>query len=541
MYRYPIIAVMIVVLFSHGVLALVNTGLSYIDYYLQSEYRNDTIDYDENEKNYFREKAIIRFSEKSSLNLAYVYIDKNDDRRFTWSLVLRDVSPSVSFILGHYYVNFGNGLLIGGKSAYNPDIFSQRGKIKRDRNFSPCKSGNPTFAFRGIALSYNERVEDVGISVSTFYSLKKRYIDEDSYEEGATSSNLNSIEYRDNRDFKYHEPVEVRTHGSEFALDLMDLFHFQVHYIYTDVWSYNNREIYWDNRKRGDSESGISNLIGIGYGIQYGDDFIRIFFENDITSRSLSDNGNKKVDSSGYGILYGAALRHPIVTISLIVKNTNKDYYTPYESSMGSGYPEEGWFFNGGVKLGREVKLGAATSYEKKTSINSRDVEIPVIRKEEFYMSYSSRPINRCTMTLKRVEKKEYGDNWERIQLKSGVEIDALDKCSITLSAIYQNGEDIDSSELYTGGIKMAVIPYVRSTLSVGRARISESNNIYAVISPIRYANVRGIFIRRESSLFVMKTDVEFKKISLSVRCLYQFDRGKILQRRLDLFGSGYF
>ncbi len=541
MYRYSIITVVVVVLFSHGVPALVNTGLSYIDYYLQSEYRNDTIDYDETEKNYFREKAIIHFSKKSSLNLAHVYIDEKDDRRFTWSLVLRDISPSVSFILGHYYVNFGSGLLIGKKSAYNPDIFSQSGKVKHERIFSPCKSGNPTFAFRGIALSYHESAEDVGISINTFYSLKKRYIDENSYEEGATSSNLNSIEYRDDRDFKYHEPIEIRTHGSEFALDLIDLFHFQVHYIYTDVWSYNNREIYWDKRKRGGSESGISNLIGIGYSVQYCDDFVRIFFENDITSKSLSDNGDKKVDSSGYGILYGAALRHPIVNVSLILKDTNKEYYTPYESSMGSGYPEEGWFFNAGVKPGRGLKLGVATSYERKTSINSRDLEIPVIRKEMFYMSYSSRPINRCTMTLRRVEKKEYGDNWKRIQLRSGIEIDAPGHCSMTLSAIYQNGEGTNSSELYTGGIKMTAIPYVRSTLSIGRAEISEGNNIYAVISPIRYTNVPGIFIRKESSLFVMKTDVSYKKISLSVRCLYQFEGDKVLQRRLDLFGSGYF
>ena len=540
MFRYAVIAAMAVIIYDCA-LASAHEELQSVDYYIQSEYRNDAIDYDETEKNFFREKATIHFSEKSNLNLAHVYIDRNDDQRFTWSLVLRDISPTVSCILGYYYVNFGSGLLIGKKTAYNPDVFSQKGRVAANRDFSPCKSGNPTFAFRGLALSYHEGGERVGISINTFYSLKKRYIDEESYEEGATPSDLNAIEYKSDSDYKYHEPVEIRTHGSAIAFDLLRLFNLQIHYIYTDIWSYADREIYWDEKKRGDKESGTSNLIGIGFSIRYCDEFISLFIENDISKRSRPCDSDREMDSLGHGMLYGLAFRHSILAVSLIVKCTGKEYYTPYESSIGSEYPEKGWFLNARLKAGRMTRLGAAVSYERRESTSSRAFEIPLVRKEKVYLNYSSRQIERFTAALRMVEKKEYGDDKNRMQLKSGIEINVLWRCRAIMSVIYQDGSGVDPSKLYTGGVAISFIPWLKSTLSVGRAEISESNSIYAVLAPIRNTNIPGIFIRDKSSLFVMKNDITYKKISFSMRCLYQFAHGRVAQRKLELFGSGYF
>lgn len=540
MYRYAIIAAMTIVIYDCA-LALVHEELQSVDYYIQSEYRYDAIDYDETEKNFFREKATINFSEKSNLNLTYVYIDRNDDRRFTWSLVLRDISPTVSFILGYYYVNFGSGLLIGKKTVYNPDAFSQKGRVTTSRDFSPCKSGNPTFAFRGLALSYHEGGESVGISINTFYSLKKRYIDEESYEERATPSDLSAIEFKSDSDYKYHEPVEIRTHGSAIALDLLHLLRFQIHYIYTDIWSYSDREIYWDDKRKGEPGSGTSSLIGIGFNIQYCDEFISVFLENDITKRSQSSDSEREIDSFGHGMLYGLVFRHSILAASLILKDTGKEYYTPYESSIGSGYPEKGWFFNARLKVGRMTRLGTAISYERRESTNSRDFEIPVVRKEKVYLNYSSRLIGQFTAALRRLEKKEYGDDRNKMQLKSGIETNTLWRCRAILSVVYQEGRGVDPSKFYTGGVTMSFIPWLKSTLRLGRAEISESNGIYAVLAPIRNTNIPGIFIRENSSLFVMKNDIVYKKISFSMRCLYQFAHGRVVQRRLDLFGSGYF
>ncbi len=98
------------------------------------------------------------FSSESALNLSYIYLTKEKDYKYTWNVILNDISPNFSFITGNYFAHFGSGLLIGKKRIYDPDIFSFRitdSKTTEYKSaFTPCNNGNPVFAFNGLGTAF---------------------------------------------------------------------------------------------------------------------------------------------------------------------------------------------------------------------------------------------------------------------------------------------------------------------------------------------------------------------------------------------------
>jgi len=538
MFRFAV-ALAVIFALVKSTFALMEKPYDFISYWIQSEFRHDTLDGDTRERQFFREKVTIFFSQESKLHCAYVYLDHEDSRRFTWSLVLRDISPVASLFVGYYYVNFGKGLLIGRKRILNPDTFAQEKRRPGDKSFSPCMSGNPFFAFHGAALSYYERFEHVNISMNCFYSSKKRFIDDLSYDQGSTTRRINTIEYETERNSRYSQPVEVITHGSECILHVIDLIHVGMHYVYTDISSFSGKKISWESRK--DGENGMSNLIGYGLHIQYRDDYTEIFIEKDITVRDNNRENRYGVRNTiGSGMIYGLIFSNSFMRTALIMKNTEGEYNAPYGSTIGVDCPEKMILFDMTTKPFSRVKLGSSVSYERKKSIDQRVYNRPVMRKERIFLAYSNTIIRKLMLSFRRVEeRREFVQ--KRFQVRSGSAIGFWKYGSFLFSTTYQIGNHLGASKLYTAGIQIQAAPFFKSVAYYGRAEVSEDNEIYAVLSPMRSSNVPGIFLRQHSQIIVVKAECKYRSFLVSMRTFYQFGSQGVIHRRFEIYGSGNF
>ena len=281
------------------------------DFFIESEYKKDSINYSETEQYFYREKLSVLFSGENALNLGYVYIEQEEKKRYTWSLVLNDVSPYFSFIMGNYYVNFGYDLIVGRKMAFEPDVFSNRTGEGNQNLFIPCKSGNPLYSFNGIAASCSKKIININTSLNFFYSINERFIDSDSYESGSIFSSMATIDGKYDKTYNASEPVEIHTTGGLLSLNAMDAFTLQLFYIFTLIKSQDKNKILWDSYDSYYAEYGTSGLLGNGFLLEYRDDYLNIFCEGDMTVRETNTDNKQKDNLKGYGMLYGITFRPP--------------------------------------------------------------------------------------------------------------------------------------------------------------------------------------------------------------------------------------
>lgn len=536
-----------------GILALLNSGQTWgktipdsggIDaLHIQSEYRQDSLDYEEKEKSYFREKVSVHFSKASQINTAYVQTKKDNEKQFSWNIILRDISPTTSFIVGHFYTNFASGLLIGKPSQYNPDPFSRVRSMDKKNNktcFKPCNSGNPTPAMQGIGISYFKHFNVLDLSVDGFYSSKKRYIDLDSYQEKSTGSALWTIESHDKSDKTKTEPVELRTHGCAFSIILLRLIQFQLHYIFTDINSYSGRKIAWGRWSSEPDSRRTTELLGTGFSVQYQDDYIHLFFEGDQIHRKIL-MGMEEERIRGTGIISGIRFKNSPFMFSLTVKNTKKDYHSPYESTVGERYPERAWFMDTEIRPVRGLKTGGKVSSERKNSVGIRDKEISNTRRETLFLAYSRKYIREIKIQLRRTEKTASGSYEKKKQYKGISKFLPFSMLQIDFSGTYQTCSNYGASKFLIAGTTIRAGRIFSITGSYGKASIAEKNPLYAVISPIRYSNIPGAFVRENSRIRVVRSTLKYMGFFLSCRYFDQRGDTEPLLRRVEFIGSGVF
>ncbi|MDY6933214.1 MAG: hypothetical protein SVZ03_03210 [Spirochaetota bacterium] len=516
------------------------------EYYIQSEYRKDSIDYSEIERTFYREKFKVVFSNDSSLRFAYVHIDKYNDNKYTYSLALGDISPYASFIIGNYYVNFGYGLMVGRKRIYDPDVFSPRMNIASRDVFKPCGSGNPIFAFNGLSASLKEEISEIKLSLNIFYSIKERFIDENSYNVGKTTGSMDAIDYKLTKEYNHNEPIDMHTHGAMLSLSAMDLFFFQVYYLSADLQSVSGGEILWDFDETGDQSYGISSLLGCGFVSEYRDDFISIFFEGSVANREMKNEiseiqENVSDNIYGYGYLHGIIFTPPFLVISIIGKDVGPEYYSPYSSSVGEDYPEKGWFFDAELRPFRNLKIGTSISSQKKSSVtSSRYDELPNTQRERIYLHYSYGFFKDLNIILRRIEKKS-DDSEKKFQLRESTRLEISKLLKLRLYNTYQSGNNVNSSKLFGVGFEVFLHSYLKTDIHYFKGYISEGNAIYSVVSPIQHSNIRGFFLREDSDLILLKSSLKYKGFFLSSRWFYQFVCKRSIHKRFEFVGSGFF
>jgi hypothetical protein len=424
---------------------------------------------------------------------------------------------------------------------FEPDMFSNRTGDENHNLFIPCKSGNPLFSFKGMAASYNKDICDVKISLNLFYSINERFIDSESYESGFIHSSMGTIDSREDKAYNRNEPVNIYTSGGLFSIHVMDPFFLKLYYIFTNIKSQDKDEILWDSYETYNTEYGISRLLGSGFLAEYRDEFLNIFCEGSVTARKIKNIENEKEKIPGYGMLYGIRFKPPFLKLSLIGKQMDGGFYSPYSSSIGEDYPEDAFFFNTEISPFRNLDIGSGLSSQRKTAAGSRDDAIPLTERQKIYINYNYGMLEELAITARRIERSDDEGRGEKYQLKEKADAALLKNLKLNIASVYQYGDLTGHSRIYQAGMDISFFSKFRFSIDYASACISNGNNIYVVISPVPGSSTPGIMIQEDSNIIISKLDFRHNDILLSFRYLYQFTPDKSIHKRFEFSGSGRF
>ena len=515
-----------------------------VDFYIRSEYKKDTIDYNDIIKNYYRKRVAIFFSQESALNISYIYVDHENDKKFTWNLILNDISSNSSFLIGNFFTHLGAGLLLGRKRTYDPDPFaiklSDTTETKNKSPFTSCNTGSPMFAFNGLAGTFSGQIQEIKLSLNAFYSINERFIDEESYELKKISSTIETIDNKTASKYNHNEPVEIHTSGIMLCSSIFNSITMEAYFLNANIKSKYKEEIQWEYDSGYNESNGISKLNGFGMFAQYKDDFLCIFTEGVLSQKEVIKNDNERKKEYGYGILYGLKFTPPIISISFSGKEVQSTFYSPYSSSIGEDYPESAFFLNTEVKPYDNLRLIAKLSSQKKNAPSSNDSTLPTVIKENLSIAYSYKILEKFAITLKRRErtddKKEDDKN---IQASSDIAVS--DAFKIKLSATYKHDNNANPSRIFDTGFQLIPFTNLKIDIHYLVAHISQYNQAYIIVAPIKDSSTQGIFIRQDSEIIVIKSDLKINGIYLSCRFFYQYNDKECLHKRFEFYGSGYF
>jgi hypothetical protein len=476
---------------------------------VQGEYRRDAVDFEEEAAEYHRERAALRFSRGSELSAAHVRNPGNGVSRGTWNLTLGDMSPHLSLTAGHFFVHFGKGLLAGKRSAYDPDVFTRRGDIHGGGVFTPCKSGNPLFAFHGLGASLDAGGDQFRVSLHSFYSIRERYISQEDYESRRTSSSLSTLESRDSRTGAYLEPAQVRTYGTMLTTTVLDLFSARAFYLSSGATTPPGDDI---------TAGGLRGFSGRGFSLEYRDDCLSLFYETAITASRYMDDDGADADAAGRGYLAGTGLSIPFMKSSLIYKNMDAVYFSPYASTTGE-YFGTGIFFDITLLPLKGLSLGASCSSERKTNTGSRDHDQAVSERERAFLSWAWRWIEdlRTDLAISRRSGEQSGD---RRRFRQRLSLRPSRYFSIAASGTRQSCRGLDDSRLGTAAAGFHFRRACGIVFSYTRALVGEGNPVYESLVPLKNSSIPGSFIRDSGRLFACRATLAWRGLYFSTRLL---------------------
>jgi hypothetical protein len=515
-----------------------------VDFFIQSEYKKDTVDYSDITTYYYREKLSILFSKESALNSSYIYLEQEKDYKYTWNLILNDISSGFSLITGNYFTHFGSGLLIGKKRIYDPDIFafriSENDFAEYKPAFTPCNTGNPVFAFNGLGSSFRWQTQETKFALNTFYSIKERFIDEESYDSNRIDNTMDTLDSKTKHEYNHNEPVEIHTGGAMLSAIMLNCMAFEAYFLNADIRSRYKEEILWENNGTSNGSTGISKLNGFGMFSEYKDYFFNVLIDGAVTQKeSITDNDKIKKDY-GYGILYKLKFSPPFLKMTITGKEIGDSFYSPYTSSIGDDYPESAWFFDTEIKPYTNIKLITKISSQKKTAPSSADDELPVTKKEIISIAYSNGMLENIEITFKRREKTDEKKEIKK-QLYLSTDIVITNFLKINFSSSYHWIDDNHESKIFRGGFQLTPANDIKINLTYIAANISDDNSVYTIISPLKDSSTPGFYITENSSAVVIKSEIKIGKIFLSGRYFYQYNKSKPLHTRLEFYASGNF
>ncbi|MFC1670348.1 hypothetical protein ACFL20_08130 [Spirochaetota bacterium] len=510
---------------------------------IQGEYKSDVVDYNDFEKEFYRKKIRYEMSRESSFNFAHIYINNDNENRFTWNLVLLDISARFHVILGNYTVSFGKGLLIGNNYYMSPDYFSSGIILSNSKPFKQYNSGNPVYSFNGIAAYYKNELFGNDLSVYFYYSRRGRYIDEDTYESSEFSYSLNSINNRDKRDKGHIEPVIIHDYGIMFKMVISENFQFMTYFIDTFVKNMNKSPVVWnyDEYRAMDYSQynyGIERNYGWGIFTEYSDGFMNVFFEYGLVFRDLLINNEKLKTVYDYGMLFGVRLKHPIFSLSIIGKQAGREFYTIYSS--GHNYPERSWIFCTSLGPVYKLTLGSAFSFEKKVSPGSTDTYLRVIKREKFFMNFKFTPKTSLNFDIQRYESHEEEDRAEKLQFKILASTVVYKILKSRLSSLLQK-DNKSSSYAFGTDLTVSLLSTLDLVFSYSRFIIYNENNIYTIIKPINNSVASGFFVRESTNIVVAKLSFRYAGYFLAIRYEYQFLDKRPMQHQLEIIGRAVF
>ncbi|OHD66660.1 MAG: hypothetical protein A2176_05190 [Spirochaetes bacterium RBG_13_51_14] len=498
---------------------------------IQAEYRQDTLDYDDVEKKFCSEKARLSFG-KSSASFTHVYINATGEHRFTWNLTISGIPPYFDCILGHYYANFGAGLLVGRKRALSSDQFSRRLIVSRGSPFLPCSSGNPLYSFHGAAAGFTVPVGGISLSVRGFVSFRNRFARNDAYAPDSTGNSFNSILGRLQKDFRYSEPVEINDYGSVVDLRISEHFFLQSYFLYAGIRRAVNRSFLW-NYGDGGLPLGEKAFYCFGFFFQYRDDYITLFIELGFPNKVLSTPAGMTRSVRDFGILYGLTFRHRACELSFAGKNTGNNFYSPYSS--GVSHAETACAIGIRIRPLPELCLGCGFFGEKKISSAANQSYLPSIIREQVFFKYGAARKGSVSARLSFVEQEKKTGIDRYIQIKSSAKIYAKKSVLFSFSGTAQRKGDGRYSGSINAGTSLCMLRYLTVTLFYSRFFIGRDNPLYTSISPRPNSITPGMLVKATSHMATCRLTARYHDVRISARYQHQFTGTGSRQYRIEV------
>ncbi|HOT44577.1 MAG TPA: hypothetical protein PLM53_08935 [Spirochaetota bacterium] len=497
---------------------------------ITAEYRQDTLDYDDVEKRFFRETARLTFG-GSSASFTHVNVGMTRENRFTWHIRLRGLSPYCEAIIGNYFANFGAGLLVGRKTALSPDLFKRTLTVSLGNPFTPCSSGNPYFSFQGIAAGLRYSSEGVSLSLDGYYSFRNRFARTDRRFPGYTGSTFNSILMRTKKDYRYSEPVEIHDCGYSLILRIAGHLTMQSYFIYSSIKRSGNHNLVFNYDTR-PAPGGEKNFYGYGFYFQYRDDYILIFVDFCFPGRVISRGDGRTRTVRGFGIMYGLAFRARTCSLSFTGKQTDTDYYSPYSS--GKSTPGTACMTSFSVRPFSKFTLGASFFTEKNRMPSGNEQYLRFTRREQVFFGYGAHLKGSCSVRAALVEWDTKEKKERHLRISSSSKIYIMKSILFTFGGAVQRKIPGRYSGYLSVGTRFTLFNAVTFTLRYSRFCIASGTPLYAAADRQAGSINRSMAVKSSSNILTGGLVARFEGCRLSLEYLHQFTRRRTIRNSIE-------
>jgi len=504
---------------------------------MQAEYRRDVLDYDDREKNFTREKIRLGFGE-SFADVTHVYVGEDRGHRFTGSLALRGITPYFDCVAGHYYANFGAGLIAGKKTYASPDPFTRGPILTRGAPFTPCTGGNPLYCFQGLAGGFIIPAGPVSLSVRGFFSYRDRFVRNDIYLPDVTGTSFGSIIARREKDYRYSEPVVISDYGCVIELCIAERLLLQGYFIHSGISRTTGRSLLWNYGDR-HLLLGEKTFYAYCFFSQYRDDYIRIFLEAGIPSRVMTTVSGKRAVLRDYGLVYGLSFSHGACAISFTGKNCGNDFYTPY--GAGGSHAESSWLAGVAVRPLRGLALEGSFYAEKKKSSGSALSYLPFIKRERIRIRYAVPRVAYCSLGATALQEEKKNGRQRALQIRAAAGIYILKSILISASGTAQRAEDGRWSGSLRAGASFCMLRFVSLSFSYSRFFISGGGPLYTPAASGRNSISTGRYVSESSHVADCTLSVRYRGCRLSTRYRCEFTGSRPLKHRVEVSGRAVF
>ncbi|HEY1406270.1 MAG TPA: hypothetical protein VF857_06660 [Spirochaetota bacterium] len=493
---------------------------------VSTEYRHDALDTEDLERNFVRCKGFVMSTKNTGAYAAAAWVPSEKRKSYSFAWMTSETFLPFSMIGGDYNVRFGSGLLVGKGHPYNPDPFSKdSADDEMETGVRPNVNGSQTSSFRGIALSRNLMEKNLGVTL--FASRALRYYSGDN-----SSSSIGTLLTRSEREDRYREPVYLRSAGMMLQSQ-NTYFVTQLSSYYADLLTPSGKRILWASARDGEgyrSSSGGSLYCG------YNDGVIRSYGEFAVSSAVYRKN---ETDSRSWGRSFQSetVVKNESFVGRIAFKNVAADYYSPFNSPMGSLTPSKAIFMDAAISPEKSVKVSADASFERKNAITNFDPELTSPCKEGFlitvmpdrWISFSAghRLVGYALQTFP-----------DRQQFRGKAEVKSKADDHLGIEYIEQRGAGALSRVIECeGGFKVFKMLSVDAQYS--EIRTQKDSDVYMSPLPLDGVMVPWIAVSGRAHLASMKLSVSWKGVVLRARSLFLWSGQEILRRRIECAAEG--
>ncbi|PKL41327.1 MAG: hypothetical protein CVV44_01445 [Spirochaetae bacterium HGW-Spirochaetae-1] len=471
-------------------------------YEVSGEYRRDVIDYDENRREFSREKVLVDFDGDITLFLAHSYVRTLEEHDIAWNIFINNILPGSSLIMGNFMIHCGSGLIVGVRQYESSSPFASRPFPTASFVVKPAYSGSPVYSFHGIAASQKFLFEPLSCSLYSFYSMRPRFISEDDFKERKVGSSLGTINGKTGERFPSVEPVYIRNFGLTAEIKGNDSCSLQMQYMGTDLTDSRLRALSWDFREDLPQESGLDGVTGLSIFARYGDDYFDAYAEAAMTGKSRTGKRGY-IWNDGYAFSGGIRLRHPLFALACTSTMTGNNYYAPDSST--AGLPRREWDMALSVRPWGALEAGASHTGERKTVPGLYEKDLRSKIRERCYVKWHGKKLE-TLLDLSWIHKEGSGNEEKEIHGKGDVSCFLGKRVRADLGALsFHSVTCQKTSWSVMTGMAVTPIDILAIAFSYVRVQADKKVPLYLVVLPLQNALASGISERGAGNILACK------------------------------------